>query len=194
RCKMPADGDILVPVHTVAIIGTTDERVTDPELLPIEPWEVQLMLDEGDKLVPGMSKARILRAWAGVRPLYQEGYAGDSRDATRALALLDHQQRDGVSGFLTITGGKWTTFRLMAQTTMDKACAQLGVERACRTADTPVPGTEQGYYWLGHRLHEVEEHHLQGDLVCECELVTRRMLEHAARSNPTVTLDDLRRD
>ena len=194
RCKMPADGDILVPVHTVAIIGTTDERVTDPELLPIEPWEVALMLAEGDKLVPGLSKARILRAWAGVRPLYQEGYAGDSRDATRALALLDHQQRDGVAGFLTITGGKWTTFRLMAETTMDKACAQLGVERACRTADTPVPGTDQGYYWLGHRLHEVEEHHLQGDLVCECELVTRSMIEQAAQNNPTVTLDDLRRD
>ena len=85
RCKMPADGDIIVPVHTVAVIGTTDERVTDPENLRIEPWEVQLMLDEGEKLVPGISKARVLRAWAGVRPLYQEGFAGDSRDATRAL-------------------------------------------------------------------------------------------------------------
>jgi glycerol-3-phosphate dehydrogenase len=194
RCKMPADGDILVPVHTVAIIGTTDERVADPEMLSIEPWEVELMLAEGEKLVPGFSKARILRAWAGVRPLYQEGYAGDSRDATRALALLDHQQRDGVAGFLTITGGKWTTFRLMAEKTVDKACVQLGVERACRTADTPVPGVEQGHYWLGHRLHEVEEARLQGDLVCECELVTRTMLEQAAANNPTVTLDDLRRD
>ncbi len=194
RCKMPADGDILVPVHTVAVIGTTDERVADPEMLNIEPWEVALMLAEGDKLVPGLSQSRILRAWAGVRPLYQEGYAGDSRDATRALALLDHQQRDGVAGFLTITGGKWTTFRLMAEKTMDKACAQLGVERACRTAETPVPGVEQGYYWLGHRLHEVEAERLQGDLVCECELVTRTMLEQAAANNPTVTLDDLRRD
>ncbi len=194
RCKMPADGDILVPVHTVAIIGTTDERVTDPEMLSIEPWEVELMLAEGDKLVPGLSQSRVLRAWAGVRPLYQEGYAGDSRDATRALALLDHRQRDGVSGFLTITGGKWTTFRLMAEKTVDKACEQLGVERTCRTADTPVPGAEQGYYWLGHRLHEVEEERLQGDLVCECELVTRAMLEQAAANNPTVTLDDLRRD
>ncbi len=98
RCKMPADGDIIVPVHTVAVIGTTDEKVTDPELLRIEPWEVQLMLDEGEKLVPGISKARVLRAWAGVRPLYQEGYSGQSRDATRALTLLDHQQRDGVAG------------------------------------------------------------------------------------------------
>ena len=194
RCKMPADGDILVPVHTVAIIGTTDERVADPEMLSIEPWEVELMLAEGDKLTPGLSNSRILRAWAGVRPLYQEGYSGDSRDATRALALLDHRQRDGVSGFLTITGGKWTTFRLMAEKTMDKACEQLGVERPCRTADTPVPGVEQGYYWLGHRLHEVEEEKLQGDLVCECELVTRSMIEQAAANNPTVTLDDLRRD
>ncbi|MBW7886517.1 MAG: (2Fe-2S)-binding protein, partial [Caldilineaceae bacterium] len=160
----------------------------------IEPWEVQLMLEEGEKLVPGISRARVLRAWAGVRPLYQEGFAGDSRDATRALALLDHQQRDGVAGFLTITGGKWTTFRLMAETTMNKACEQLGVERPCRTAGTQVPGIDQGHYWLGHRLHEVEEHRLQGELVCECELVTRTMLEQAAVQNPTVTLDDLRRD
>lgn len=194
RCKMPADGDILVPIHTVAVIGTTDEKVSDPELLQIEPWEVALMLEEGEKLVPGLSRARVLRAWAGVRPLYQEGFAGESRDATRALTLLDHQTRDGVQGLLTITGGKWTTFRLMAEITVDHACAQLGIERPCKTAATPVPGVEHGHYWLGHRLHEVEDHGLQGELVCECELVTRSMLEHAAANNPTLTLDDLRRD
>ncbi len=194
RCKMPSDGDIIVPIHTVAVIGTTDEKVSDPERLRIEPWEVELMLAEGDKLVPGISRARVLRAWAGVRPLYQEGFAGESRDATRALTLLDHRSRDGVSGLLTITGGKWTTFRLMAETTLDKACEQLGTRRACATATTAVPGVEQGHYWLGHRLHEVEDNRLQGDLVCECELVTRAMLEQAALHNPTITLDDLRRD
>jgi glycerol-3-phosphate dehydrogenase len=194
RCKMPADGDIIVPIHTVAVIGTTDEKVSDPERLAIEPWEVALMLQEGEKLVPGISQARVLRAWAGVRPLYQEGFAGESRDATRALTLLDHQQRDGVSGFLTITGGKWTTFRLMAETTVDKACEQLGTRRACTTATTPVPGIEQKHYWLGHRLHEVEQDDLQAQLVCECELVTRGMIERAVQNNPTVTLDDLRRD
>jgi glycerol-3-phosphate dehydrogenase len=194
RCKMPSDGDILVPIHTVSVIGTTDEKVADPENLRIEPWEVQFMLEEGDKLVPGLSRARIVRAWAGVRPLYQEGYVGESRNATRSLTLLDHQRRDGVGGFLTITGGKWTTFRMMAEKTVDAACAQLGVARPCVTAETPVPGIEQGHYWLGHRLHEVEDDHLQGQLVCECELVTRAMLENAARLNPTVTLDDLRRD
>jgi glycerol-3-phosphate dehydrogenase len=213
---MPSDGDILVPIHTVSVIGTTDEQVADPENLPIEQWEVDLMLTEGDKLVPGLSRSRILRAWAGVRPLYQETPTPDepihsrnssqspqlpeqekpqySRDATRALALLDHRQRDGVSGFLTITGGKWTTFRLMAESVVDAACLQLGVSRPCRTAETTVPGVEQGHYWLGHRLNEVEEEKLQTELICECELVTRSMLESAARRNPTVTLDDLRRD
>jgi glycerol-3-phosphate dehydrogenase len=194
RCKMPSDGDIIVPAHTVAIVGTTDEKVSDPEILRIEPWEVQLMLSEGDKLIPGFSKARVLRAWAGVRPLYQEGFVGESRDATRALTLLDHQQRDGIAGFLTITGGKWTTFRLMAEVTVDKACEQLGARRDCRTAETPVPGAEQGHFWLGHRLHEVERQRLQSELICECELVTREMLEQAVQGTPTITLDDLRRD
>ena len=104
RCKMPDDGDIIVPIHTVAVIGTTDQRVADPENLRIDSWEVQFMLEEGDKMIPGISKARVVRAWAGVRPLYQEDYAGDSRDATRQFALLDHKARHNVAGLITITG------------------------------------------------------------------------------------------
>lgn len=194
RCKKPSDGDIIVPVHTVAVIGTTDERVIDPENLRIEPWEVQLMLSEGEKLIPGISHARVVRAWAGVRPLYQESYTGSSREATRAFTLLRHNERDGMTGFLSILGGKWTTFRLMAEKVVDAATEQTGTRKPCTTATTVVPGVEQGAYWLGHRLHEVEHNKLQGDLVCECELVTRAMVENAARRNPLVTLDDLRRD
>jgi glycerol-3-phosphate dehydrogenase len=195
RCKMPSDGDIIVPSHTVAVIGTTAINVEDPEHLKIQPWEVQLMLDEGDKMAPGISEARILRAWAGVRPLFQETYEGaGDRDVTRSLALLDHGEREGIGSFLTITGGKWTTFRLMAEETIDKVCEILGAERPCTTASTPVPGVDQGNYWLGHRLHEVEEERLQGELVCECELATRTMIENAVHRNPTLTIDDLRRD
>jgi glycerol-3-phosphate dehydrogenase len=153
------------------------------------------MMEEGDKMVPGFAQARVLRAWAGVRPLFQDTYvSGKGRDVTRKLALLDHQEREGVSGFLTITGGKWTTFRLMAEATVDTICEHLGTERPCTTATTQVPGAEQGSYWLGHRLHEIEEKKLQGELVCECELVTRTMIENAAKRNPLLTLDDLRRD
>lgn len=194
RCKMPSDGDILVPSHTVCVIGTTSVTVPDPEPLRIEPWEVQKMLDEGDKMVPGFSKARVLRAWAGVRPLFQETYTGGGRDVTRKLALLDHKEREGIEGLLTITGGKWTTFRLMAEATVDTICTHLGTQRPCTTATTAVPGAEQGNYWVGHRLHEIEETKWQGDLICECELVTRTMVENAIQRNPALTLDDLRRD
>ena len=98
RCKMPADGDIIVPAHTVAVIGTTDEQVSDPDHFAIEDWEIKLMLDEGEKLIPGFRNLRLLRSWAGVRPLYQETNLNQSRDITRAYVLLDHDDRDGVGG------------------------------------------------------------------------------------------------
>ena len=52
--------------------------------------------------------------------------------------------------FFTITGGKLTTFRLMAEETMDAVCKQLGETRPCRTATEPLPGSESGEnYRLG---------------------------------------------
>ncbi len=194
RCKWPSDGDIIVPAHTVSIIGTTDVPVADPEDLRIEEWEIRKMLEEGEKLVPGFKKTRIMRVWAGVRPLYKETAVVDDRDISRKFTLLDHKERDGVSGFITITGGKLTTFRMMAEKTVDRAAAYLGERKPCATAETPVPGASHGLYWLGHRLKEVEGNRLQNQLICECELVTRGMLENAARHNPTIGLDDLRRD
>jgi glycerol-3-phosphate dehydrogenase len=201
RCKMPADGDIIVPIQTVAVIGTTDERVADPEHFAIEPWEVKLMLDEGEKLLPGFKKMRMLRAWAGVRPLYQETKVSDTRDVTRAYTLLDHEERDGVSGFITITGGKWTTYRQMAEVTVDKVCQKLGTRRECRTHLEVIPNlytsghyTKAGYYFLGSRLARTEEKQNFGELVCECEMATRADIERAIVEGEARTLDDVRRD
>ena len=58
RLTYPADGDILVPVHTVCIIGTTDQKAEDPDKLEISWDEVQQMLDCGELLVPGFRQAR----------------------------------------------------------------------------------------------------------------------------------------
>ncbi|MCW5852998.1 MAG: anaerobic glycerol-3-phosphate dehydrogenase subunit A [Anaerolineae bacterium] len=194
RCKMPADGDILVPIHSVSVMGTTDYRVPDPEYYGIEPWEVEFMLDEGEKLVPGFKQARALRAWAGVRPLYQETTAADTRDMTRSFTLLDHATRDGVEGCLTITGGKWTTFRLMAEKTVDRVCQKMGVERPCRTALEPMTDTGDGHlHWLGAPLRRVEDEMRYGDLLCECELITGERVRASIEAG-AVTLDDIRRD
>jgi glycerol-3-phosphate dehydrogenase len=197
RCKMPADGDILVPIRTVCVIGTTDVRVADPDEWPIEEWEVQLMLEEGEKLVPGFRQARALRVWGGVRPLYQHPSAGevaDTRDVSRTFALIDHLAADGVQNFLTITGGKFTTYRLMAERTMDAVCRHLKTERPCATAAHALPDSEEArYYWLGARLAQ-READLHGDqLICECELITRRRLLEAFDQRGTTDLDDIRR-
>src|SRR4029450_8824260 len=112
---MPSARDILVPIRTVCVIGTTDTRGADPDELEVTQSEIGEMLDEGGKLGPGVREARALRVWAGARPLFSPEEVADTRDVTRSHALLDHRERDGVEGFVTITGGKTTTFRLMAE-------------------------------------------------------------------------------
>jgi glycerol-3-phosphate dehydrogenase len=194
RCKMPSDGDILVPIRTVSVIGTTDVEVADPDELEVTPDEVEHMLEEGEKLVPRFREQRALRVWAGARPLFSPEEVSDTRDVTRSHALLDHRERDGVDGLITITGGKATTFRLMAEVTVDLACRHLGVDRPCRTASESLPGSEDGTsFWLGARLAAREPRPRSEQIVCECELITREQLEQAVRERPTTNLDDLRR-
>jgi glycerol-3-phosphate dehydrogenase len=195
RLKMPSDGDILVPAHTVSVIGTTDVPVKDPDRFGIEPWEVELMLQEGEKMVPGFKDMRFLRAWAGVRPLYQETSAHSNRELTRAYVLLDHEERDGISGFLTITGGKWTTYRRMAEDTVDLVCKKLKVERECRTHLEILPGSgAHGYHFLGSRLAQIEKNETYGNLVCECELATYEDVRDAIVKGQAKTIDDIRRE
>ena len=194
RCKMPGDGDILVPSHTVAVIGTTDVQVADPDCFAIEPWEVRLLLDEGEKLVPGFKDLRMLRAWGGVRPLYQETASSESRDILRTYVLLDHSQRDGLPGMLTITGGKWTTYRKMAQDTVDLVCRLLDAQRPCRTHLEPMEPDNGGFHYLGARLAEIEKARSFGKLVCECELVTEDDVTHAISVRGARSIDDIRRD
>jgi len=177
--------------------------VADPSDISVQAWEVQRMLDEGEKMVPGFGQVRALRAWAGVRPLYEEGTATEGREAKRTFSVLDHAQRDGVRGLVTVVGGKFTTYRLMAEQTADLVCAHLGVTRPCSTKDyllpdVRVPLTGSRPHWLGYRLEQLESSSERDSLVCECELVTRSDVDQAARQHPDMTapwvLDDLRRD
>ena len=83
RLKRPADGDILVPIRTVCVIGTTDVRVPDPDEYEIEPREVQFLLDEGEKLVPGFRQARAAGVGGGSAALSARGAGRRDRHARR---------------------------------------------------------------------------------------------------------------
>ncbi len=92
RCIKPADGDIIVPIHTVCVIGTTDHKVDDPDHLEIPRAEVQQMLEAGEALIPGFRQARALHAWAGARPLIKDDRvaSSDTRHMSRGMAVIDH--------------------------------------------------------------------------------------------------------
>ena len=121
RCRKPSNGDILVPDGTVSVLGTTSDRIPIEAIddMRVTREEVDTLLTEGAKLSPQLTRTRIIRAYAGVRPLVASDDDPSGRSISRGIVCLDHAQRDGLEGLVTITGGKMITYRLMAQAATD---------------------------------------------------------------------------
>ena len=194
RLRRPANADIMMPGGTVSIVGTTSLRVDDLEHVQPTAAEADLIVEEAARMVPALSTMRYIRAYAGVRPLVGAPGVADGRAVSRGFALFDHEQH-GLDNLATITGGKLTTCRLMAERTADLVCRRLGVTRPCVTATRPLPiapdcaWTEPGRAprtWLASRA-------LDEALLCECEMVTAGAVDAvwtALRANgdaPTLT-------
>jgi glycerol-3-phosphate dehydrogenase len=136
RLNLPADGDIVVPQRTTSIIGTTSWPVTDPDRIPIPQPHVERMLAQGQALLPAMGQVALRGVMAVARPLISRG-GQDEREVSRTFECFDHQ-REGVEGFVTISGGKTTTARAMAETVADIVCGKLGIQAECRTRHVPL--------------------------------------------------------
>ena len=186
RCRKSADGDILVPGDTVTVIGTTSTKIPFEACddLHVTADEVALLLREGSQLCPALESTRILRAYAGVRPLVASDDDPTGRSISRGIVCLDHATRDGIEGLVTITGGKLMTYRLMAETAADAVCAKLGVSAPCTTATTPLPRTIERVFPAGSPAAE---------LVCECENVSLGEIRSAVARFDITSLADLRR-
>lgn len=219
RCRKPADADILVPGDTISLIGTTSTRVDYDQIdnMSVTPQEVEILMREGAKLAPMMAQTRILRAYAGVRPLVASDDDPSGRSVSRGIVLLDHASRDGLEGFVTITGGKLMTYRLMAEWVTDKVCEKLGHSARCTTAERPLPGSANAsaeqptiatsgarafsaplrgsaIYRHGDRAARVlSGEYADSSLVCECEAVTAGEVRYAVDALKVNNLIDLRR-
>lgn len=215
RCRKPADADILVPGDTICVIGTTSERIPYDQIdnMVVTPEEVDILFREGEKLAPSLRHTRVLRAYAGVRPLVATDDDPSGRNVSRGIVLLDHQERDGLEGFITITGGKLMTYRLMAEWATDLICKKLGKTDRCITHETPLPGSNESrsetnakivslpntlrysaVYRHGSRTTKLlEKERLDKSLVCECEAVTAGEVRYAVDELSVNNLIDLRR-
>jgi glycerol-3-phosphate dehydrogenase len=184
RLRPPGDGDILVPGGTVSLLGTTSTRVDDLERVGPTTEEIDRNIREGATMIPALAAARYIRAFSRVRPLLQTAGASD-RTASRGFALLDHASQ-GLGNFCTITGGKLTTFRLMAEKTSDLVARRLGNEQGCMTTTVPLPDDEACSWtepatalkhW--HRNRDADDM-----ILCECEMVPQSAIEQIFAGSP----------
>jgi glycerol-3-phosphate dehydrogenase len=192
RCRPPASGDIIVPNSTVSIIGTTSLRVENIEDHDVKPEETALLVDELSRMVPEIRQERFTRAYAGVRPLIRSGETDDDRSISRGFSLIDHQKDNGVSGLITIAGGKLITYRLMAEKTVDFICELMGLHVACTTHYQRLPGAGIGHS-LQDRLLNMGRHipSARQEIICDCELVPRDEVEAVLKEGKVRALPDI---
>jgi len=137
RLDTPSDGDIVLPQRQTVVIGTSSWPVDDPDCITIPRDHVALMFERGGQLVPSVRGRTPRGVFAAARPLI--GRRGDvaGRELSRTFECFDHTG-DGIDGFVTISGGKTTTARAMAEATAGVVCGKLGVTTPCRTRDVPL--------------------------------------------------------
>jgi glycerol-3-phosphate dehydrogenase len=179
RLRQAADADILVPGGSVSIIGTTSVRISDPDDIWPTVQEVDAIVKEGAIMVPALETTRYIRAYCGVRPLISQPGTSDDRNVSRGFALIDHAEH-GVENMTTITGGKLTTYRLMAEKTSNMVCERLGISMPCKTHTTPMPSTTDGR-WTEPGLSPMEwmQHNRSQDIMlCECEMIPKTAIDH----------------
>jgi glycerol-3-phosphate dehydrogenase len=137
-----SDGRVLfaVPWHDHLLIGTTDTPLNESSMEPIAlKQEIDFILNTaGQYLKRQPLKTDILSVFAGLRPL-----AAPDKDTNSTKEISrDHKLLVAVSGLITITGGKWTTYRQMAEETVDLAIKVAGLAYLpCRTKDIAIHGS-----------------------------------------------------
>ncbi len=200
RLRPPSDGDILVPHRSSTILGTTS-GTGDLGDMRSTRGEVDMLLDEFRALLPGIDGARMIRAYAGVRPLLAGHKSG--REASRGFQIIDHAPE--LDNMISVVGGKLTTYRLMAEKTSDLVMAKLGPKGSCRTKLeelVPPGGDAEGNFQAAVMKRKYGA--LTEDLLtpvsdrgreeaCSCESVSYAELEHFAASRDVCAPGDLMR-
>jgi glycerol-3-phosphate dehydrogenase len=136
-----SDGRVMfaVPWHNHVVVGTTDTLIDKHSLEPVAlESEIDFVLETaGQYLVKQPTRKDVLSVFAGLRPLAKPE---DEQKATKEISR-GHKILISVSGLITIVGGKWTTYRRMAEDTIEKAIMLGGLpERNCVTQHLPIHG------------------------------------------------------
>ncbi len=145
----------VLPFEGSLLLGTTDEPYFDLKKEPLlEADEVRFLLETLQPFVSTkIGKEQVKAGFGGIRPLLQSPnpqipvspnhpIPKSPNPQTKSL-LRDHEvERDPISGLISLLGGKWTTYRLMARDAIDTVCGELEVSNDCQTENHRLIGAE----------------------------------------------------
>jgi glycerol-3-phosphate dehydrogenase len=140
-----SDGRVifLIPWHDHVIVGTTDTAIPEATMEPVpQEDEIEFLLKTtGEYLSKQPTSNDVLSVFTGIRPLVK----GDKSARTASLSR-DHVIRIADSGLVTITGGKWTTVRKMAEDCVNRACTAAGLRsNPCATKNLKLHGFTENH-------------------------------------------------
>ena len=140
----PVDGRVMfvIPAGDQAIVGTTDTFTREkPDEVRATEADVDYLLASANSYFPDARLVRddVAAAWAGIRPLA----ATTGKGSPSSISREHHIERTS-QGVIAVTGGKLTTYRSMAEETVDLLLRELGEKgETCRTADEELPGGDR---------------------------------------------------
>jgi len=207
----------LFPHFDTTILGTTAWDIFgNPDDAETSYDDVEYLISSMEVAVPSIREARIIRTMCGVRPMIPEWWVSED-DATRNFRIVDHEERDGVSGLVSFEGGKLVIYRIMAEKMTDLICQKLGVDAECRTHIEPLLGAEgeidierwaEEYNMPTHTVGRIASRHGSNtpevlkltkenpeyrSTLCVCESVTEAEIRYSLRNEFATSLSDLRR-
>jgi glycerol-3-phosphate dehydrogenase len=131
----------ILPWNSRYLIGTTDDRYAgEPDSVTATDDEIDYLIRDTNRVIPaaGLTRADVLYAYAGVRPLPHAASGAESGITRRHFA---HDHAPEINGLISVVGGKLTTHRNLAERVVDLVYRKLGQRRApSRTRMLPLPG------------------------------------------------------
>lgn len=207
----------IMPYENVSILGTTDDDYFgDLDDQRVSQDEIEYLLDGIESVFPAIREARMIRSYSGVRPTIYKRHVYED-DLSREHQILDHEHLNGVTGMISLIGGKLASYRIMAKEVTDLLAKKLGVKAESTTHSRPLPGGDMvpdavelahAYgldaftvsrlvYRHGSRAERIltliRDNPEWGQLLCPCEPVTEAEVRYVLEHEMAHTLSDVRR-
>jgi glycerol-3-phosphate dehydrogenase len=146
RLHPPSTGDIIVPQRNLTILGTSLWLADDPDNVEVPREHAAEIVSLCSRMVPSLASRKVTASWSACRPLIRpEALVDDPQGITRSFSCFDHGALNGIRGLVSVTGGKATTARAIAEKTADLICRMTGRDIPCRTADRELLAVRNHY-------------------------------------------------